>query len=99
MLWVPVVKMISGQVVLTGSDFPYVPEWKLAAGIGLHMEKWGANLDATYTSHQYGTAKNLDEPVTSSREGKIDSAFVVDLSGYYKIDDNWKLIGGCEQSL
>lgn len=77
-----------------GSDFPYVPEWKLAAGIGLHMEKWGANLDATYTSHQYGTAKNLDEPVTSSREGKIDSAFVVDLSGYYKIDDNWKLIGG-----
>lgn len=86
-----------GAVV--GSDLPYVPEWKLAAGVGLHTEKWGANLDGTYVSSQYGTAMNLDAPVSSARQGKIDSAVVFDLSGYYKLNDNVKLIAGVNNLL
>ena len=77
-----------------GNDIPYIPEWKIAAGIGIDMEKWGANLDATWTSSMYGTAGNQSNPVTSSREGKIDDALLFDLSGWYKIDENWKLVGG-----
>lgn len=77
-----------------GKDMPYIPDWKLAAGIGLDMEKWGANLDATWTSSMYGTAGNYDSPVTSAREGKVDQAFLVDLSGWYQLNENWKLIGG-----
>ena len=82
-----------------GNELPYVPEWKLAAGVGLHMEKWGASLDASYVSSQYGTAKNLDAPVSSSREGKIDSAVVFDLSGYYQLNDNVKILAGINNLL
>lgn len=78
----------------SGNDIPYIPEWKLAAGIGLDMEKWGANLDATWTSSMYGTGGNHRNPVTSVREGKVDDALLFDLSGWYKIDENWKLVGG-----
>ena len=42
----------------------------------------------------YGTAGNYDKPVTSAREGKIDDALQIDLSAWYQINDNWKLIGG-----
>ena len=63
-------------------------------GIGIDMTKWGANLDATWTSSMYGTAGNYDKPVTSAREGKIDDALQFDLSAWYQINDNWKLIGG-----
>lgn len=78
----------------SGNDIPYIPEWKLAAGIGIDMTKWGANLDVTWTSSMYGTAGNYDKPVTSAREGKIDDALQFDLSAWYQINDNWKLIGG-----
>lgn len=77
-----------------GQDIPYIPEWKIAAGIGVDLEKCGANLDATWTSAMYGTAGNHSAPVTSSREGKIDDALIFDLSGWYKINDSWKIIGG-----
>ena len=77
-----------------GADIPYVPEWKLAAGIGYLAENWGVNLDASFTSHTHGTAANLDAPVTTARQGKVDALLTVDLSGYYKINDNWKLVGG-----
>lgn len=78
----------------TGNDIPYIPEWKLAAGIGVDMTTWGANLDATWSSSMYGTAGNHHAPVTSSREGKIDDILQIDLSGWYKINDNWKAIAG-----
>ncbi|MCP5538400.1 MAG: TonB-dependent receptor [Akkermansiaceae bacterium] len=77
-----------------GNDIPYIPEWKLAAGIGVDMSSWGANLDATWTSSMYGTGGNHANPVTSSREGKVDEALVFDISAWYQINDNWKLIGG-----
>ena len=77
-----------------GQELPYIPEWKIAAGVGIDMTQWGANLDVTWTSSMYGTAGNYDEPVTSSREGEIDDAFLVDLSGWYQINENWKLVAG-----
>ncbi len=82
-----------------GSDIPYVPEWKISAGVGLETEKWGANLDVTYTSSTFATGRNLDSPLdpqatAGAREGKIDSLFLVDLSGYYQITDNVKWLAG-----
>lgn len=77
-----------------GSEIPYVPEWKLAAGIGVEYEKWGANLDAYYTSSTFGTANNLSVPTNNQREGDIDAAFLVDLSGHYQVKDGFRLVGG-----
>ncbi len=77
-----------------GAMMPYVPEWKLAAGVGYAAHNWGANLDMTYVSGSYGTAKNLDAPVDSAREGKIDDALLFDVSAWYQINENWRLLGG-----
>lgn len=79
---------------VAGNQLPYVPEWKLAAGIGFATDQWGVNLDATYTGSQYGTGNNFSAPVTSSRQGKLDSFVLVDLSGYYQINDNWRVLAG-----
>ncbi|NWK54850.1 TonB-dependent receptor [Verrucomicrobiaceae bacterium N1E253] len=78
----------------TGNDIPYIPEWKLAAGVGVDFTQWGAFLDATWTSEMYGTGGNYSDQVVSSREGEIDEMFLVDLSAWYQINDNWRLIGG-----
>jgi len=77
-----------------GSNIPYVPEWKLAAGVGVEFERWGANLDITYTSSTFGTANNFSQPVTGQIQGGIDSAFLVDLSGYYQATKNIRIVGG-----
>lgn len=77
-----------------GQEIPYIPEWKLAAGVGVDMTRWGANLDVTWTSSMYGTAGNYDKPVSSAREGKIDDALQVDLSAWYQINDEWKWVAG-----
>ena len=77
-----------------GADIPYVPEWKLAGGIGYVADCWGLNLDAYFVSHTYGTAANLAVPATSARQGKIDALLTVDLTGYYDLNENWRVVGG-----
>ena len=42
------------------NEIPYVPEWKLAAGVGFKAEKWGASLDANYVGSTWGTGYNGD---------------------------------------
>lgn len=78
----------------TGNNIPYIPEWKISAGVGLDYSKWGTHLDATWTSEMYGTGGNYDAPISSSREGKVDAAVLVDLSAWYQINDQWRVIGG-----
>ncbi len=77
-----------------GAELPYIPEWKLAAGIGVETEKWGINVDGSYVSSTFGTVKNLHSPGTSAREGIIDAAFLMDVTGHVHINENVKLIGG-----
>ena len=91
-----------------GSDLPYLPDWKLAAGISYLAENWGVNLDASFTSSAWGTGYNGDvriDNVTgaptnpSAVDGKIDSLFLVDLTGHYKINENFKLVAGIQNLL
>lgn len=77
-----------------GANIPYIPEWKLAAGIGFSTDKWGVDLDAYFTSVTYGTAMNSPVPVTTARQGKVDSLLLVDLSAHYQLSQRVKLIGG-----
>ncbi len=77
-----------------GAEIPYVPDFQFAAGVGINTETWGANLDLTYHTETFGTARNFDDPVNSAREGEIDDLLLLDLSGYYRINENLKLIGG-----
>lgn len=81
-----------------GNEIPYVPEWKLATGVGVDFEKWSANLDAVYTSSTWGTGFNGDPRpagvTPTSRDGKIDSLLIFNFSGSYSLTDNVKLLGG-----
>jgi Fe(3+) dicitrate transport protein len=81
-----------------GNEIPYVPEWKLAAGIGYVAEKWGANLDANYISSSWGTGYNgHTRPGTqTSRDGEIDSFLIFNLSGYYQINDRIRVLAGVQ---
>jgi Fe(3+) dicitrate transport protein len=88
-----------------GNDIPYVPEWKLAFGIGLNDEKWGVNLDASYSTSTWGTGYNgnirLDDNTNNPSnptavDGKVDSLLIFDLTGYYNVTDNVKLVGGIQ---
>jgi Fe(3+) dicitrate transport protein len=81
-----------------GNEIPYVPEWKIAAGLGFNSEKWGANLDAIYSSSTWGTGYN-DDPragTQTSRDGKIDALLTFNLSGYYQVNEHIKLLAGVQ---
>ncbi|PAW69659.1 MAG: hypothetical protein B9S35_15945, partial [Opitutia bacterium Tous-C5TDCM] len=89
----------------SGSQLPYLPDWKLAAGISYITEKWGINLDASFTTSTWGTGYNDDVRIDnltalpgnpSAVDGKIDSLSLIDLTGYYQLNKNLKLVGGIQ---
>lgn len=79
-----------------GASIPYVPQWKLAGGVGVRYDAFGLNLDGTWVDESFGTADNFTSPVTSVRQGIIDSALVFDLSASYQIGEHTKLLGGVQ---
>lgn len=89
----------------SGSQLPYLPDWKLAAGISYITEKWGINLDASFTTSTWGTGYNDDVRIDnltglpgnpSAVDGKIDSLSLIDLTGHYQLKENLKLVGGIQ---
>ena len=84
-----------------GNELPYVPEWKLAAGIGYQAEKWAANLDATYTGSTWGTGYNGDARPgdQTSRDGEIDALLLFNLSARYQLTKNVTLLAGVQNLL
>lgn len=90
-----------------GNEVPYIPEWKLAAGISLTDEKWAIHLDASFLTSTWGTGYNSDPRLNdngslaslSAVDGKIDSLFLLDLTGHYQLNDEVKLVGGVQNIL
>lgn len=78
-----------------GNEIPYVPEWKLAAGIGVTGEKWEVRLDANYMGSTWGSGFNDDvNPTPTIRDGKIPALLLFDLTADYQVNDNVKLLAG-----
>lgn len=82
-----------------GAEIPYVPEWQLAAGIGVAKGPWSVNLDMTFVGETFGTAQNVDDPSqdttgAGARAGKIDELLLFDLTGTYALNENVTLLGG-----
>lgn len=79
-----------------GNELPYLPEWRLAAGLGVDAGAWGANLDLAYQGTCWGTGYNEGKrPGTpSSRDGKIDSLLTFDLSTWYQLHETTRLVAG-----
>jgi len=79
-----------------GASIPYVPEWKLAAGIGFEAGPWSFNLDATWVDETLGTANEARTPGKSTREGVIDDVLLIDLSGAYAVNQTLRLFAGLQ---
>jgi Fe(3+) dicitrate transport protein len=81
-----------------GNKIPYIPEWRLAAGIGLTGERWAANLDASFTDSTWASGWNGTRPsgTPTSTDGSIDELLLFDLTGHYQVTPNFKLVGGVQ---
>ena len=84
-----------------GNKVPYIPELQLSFGTGVESKHWGAFISGTYVSDTYTSANNVSNQVNGngdpdSRFGQTDSYFVTDLSAYYQVTDNVKILGGVQ---
>ena len=84
-----------------GNEVPYIPEFQLNFGTGVETDHWGVFLAATYVSETFTSASNVDGQVNGdgnldARFGKTDSYFVADLSGFYKVTDRIRVLGGVQ---
>jgi len=84
-----------------GNEIPYIPEWKLSAGIGFHTGKWGVNLDGSFASETWGTGYNGDarSGTQTTRDGSIPSLVLFDLSGFHQLNENLRLVAGVQNLL
>lgn len=91
-----------------GNAIPYVPEWKLSAGIGFETGPWGGSLDLSYYSATWGTGYNAGPRLVdgsgalanpSTLDGKVDGLLTVDLNLRYQLTKAFKLVGGVQNLL
>lgn len=84
-----------------GNRVPYIPEYALSFGSGLHFEKWGIEMAANYVSETFTSANNTGiqengEGAPDSRFGKTDDYIIADVSAYYQVTKNIKILGGVQ---
>ena len=83
-----------------GNKVPYVPEYLATIGTGIEFKKkWGVFITGSFTSKSYSSALNNDDLLDAdgnpdARFGELDPHFVVDISGYYQLNDQAKLVAG-----
>ncbi len=91
-----------------GNEIPYIPEWKLSAGIGFETGLWGGSLDLSYYSATWGTGYNgaprlIDNSNTlanaSTLDGKVDGLLSVDVNLRYQVTKAFRLVGGIQNLL
>ncbi|NQZ55879.1 MAG: TonB-dependent receptor [Lentisphaeraceae bacterium] len=75
-----------------GTDMPYIPEWQAAIGTGIHFDKCGIDINASFVGETFTTGGNTDD-------NKLDSHLVVDMSAYYQINKNIKLVANVHNLL
>lgn len=82
-----------------GNKVPYIPEYLLSVGTGLDFNTFGIFVAGSYVDEVFTSASNTSSQVDGdgnpdARFGKLDSHFVVDLSSYYQLSDNTRLLAG-----
>jgi len=82
-----------------GNKVPYIPEYLVTVGTGVDFHKFGVFITGSFVDETFSTASNTDRQVDpagnpDARFGSLDSHFVVDLSGFYRLTDDAKIIAG-----
>lgn len=86
-----------------GNKIPYIPEFAISFGSGLHFHKWGVDVAANYVSETFTSANNTEDQVNGvgkpdSRFGKTDEYVIMDVSTYYKVAQGVKILGGVQNA-
>lgn len=84
-----------------GNRIPYIPEYALSFGSGLHFDRYGVEVSASYVGETFASANNTANQVNGagaadSRFGKTDDYVIADVSAYYKIVKGVKILGGIQ---
>ena len=84
-----------------GNKLPYIPEYALSFGSGLHFNKWGMDVTASYVSETFTSANNTEYQLNGlgqpdSRFGKTDEYVVADIAAYYQFTKSIKILGGVQ---
>ena len=86
-----------------GNKLPYIPEFALSFGSGLHFNSWGMEVAANYVSSTFTSASNTEQPVNGlgqpdARFGTTDEYVIMDVSAYYKVVKGVKILGGVQNA-
>ncbi|MFU8787384.1 MAG: TonB-dependent receptor family protein [Methylobacter sp.] len=84
-----------------GNKVPYIPEYSLSFGSGLHFNKWGVDVSGNYVGETFTSANNTGEQFNGAgspdaRFGKTDDYVIADVSAYYKVAKGIKILGGVQ---
>lgn len=84
-----------------GNRVPYIPEYALSFGSGLHFSNWGIDVTGNYVGETYTSASNTSAQLNGdgqpdARFGKTDDYVVADVSAYYQVAKGIKLLGGVQ---
>ncbi|MBP1149830.1 TonB-dependent receptor [Methylocaldum sp. BRCS4] len=86
-----------------GNRVPYIPEYTLSFGSGLHFDHWGVDVVVNYVGETYTSASNTSEQVNGAgqpdaRFGKTDDFVLLDISGYYQLTKGVKVLAGVQNA-
>lgn len=86
-----------------GNRVPYIPEYAVSFGSGIHFDKWGFDVTGNYVGETYTSASNTSLQIDGngnpdSRFGKTDDYVIVDVSAYYQVTKGIKLLGGVQNA-
>ena len=73
-----------------GNQMPYIPEYQFALGTGMHWDKVGFDISTSFVGDMYSSAEN---------DREIGSHFIVDLSAYYDVTENMRLLANVHNLL
>ena len=79
-----------------------MPEYQASWGADYIYDKFTFGVNMTYHSESYGTAGETETEVLGTtpdaRAGKIDSAFLLNFSGSYQVNDTYMIKAGVKNA-
>ncbi|MDT8406818.1 MAG: TonB-dependent receptor [Methylococcales bacterium] len=86
-----------------GNRIPYIPEYALSFGTGLHFDRWGIDVTGNYVGETFTSASNTSLQLNGNGEpdarfGKTDDFIIVDVAAYVNVAKGVKLIGGVQNA-
>ncbi|GAB4355788.1 MAG: TonB-dependent receptor [Methylohalobius crimeensis] len=84
-----------------GNKVPYIPEYAVSFGTGLHFNRWGIDLTGNYVGETFTSANNTTRQINGAGEpdarfGKTDDYLIFDVAAYYQVSDKIRVLGGVQ---